>query len=135
MYLKLPTYTNYQNVAICPNGRLETFCSILDNKETINLHWEGNFTYVPFEAGHSYIMFCGNELTEQVTYFQTDQAMCDFLKTIIGTHIGKFYVHEYEVTKTWIPHCTPLVYHQKVEIYIFVSFTIYFFQRNNHCPT
>ena len=82
MYLKLPTYINYQNVAICPNGKLETFCSILDKKETINLQWEGNFTYVPFEAGHSYIMFCGNEFTEQVTYFQTDKAMFNFLKKL-----------------------------------------------------
>ena len=118
MYLKLPTYTNYQNIAICPNGRLETFCSILDKKETIKLQWEGNFTYVPFEAGHSYIMYCGNETTEQVTHFQTAQAMCDNLKTIIGTNNGKFFLHEYEITKTWIPHRTPLVYYHKVEIYL-----------------
>ena len=124
MYLKLPTYINYQNVAICPNGKLETFCSILDKKETINLQWEGNFTYVPFEAGHSYIMFCGNEFTEQVTYFQTDKAMFNFLKKIIGTNIGKFYFHEYEITKTWIPHRTPLVNHDKVKI-TFCLFSVY----------
>ena len=69
-------------------------------------------------------MFCGNEFTEQVTYCQTDKAMFNFLKKIIGTNIGKFYVHGYEITKTWIPHRTPLVNHDKVKI-TFCLFSVY----------
>lgn len=123
MYLKLPTYINFKNVAICPGDRLqvETFCALLDREDKIDLQWEGNFTYVPFEPGHFYIMYCGNEATERVTYFQSEQSMFGYLQAVIGTHIGKFFFQEYEVSKTWIPHLTPLVHHHKVEIYNFLS--------------
>ena len=55
MYLKLPTYQNFKNIAYCPRTIPETMCCILDSKKEITLQFEGNFTYVPLESGHFYI--------------------------------------------------------------------------------
>ena len=92
-------------------------CCIVDKKEEITLQFEGNCTYVPFKPRHFYIMYCGNDDSEPVTYFQNEQSMWSFLANVIGTHLGKFFVHDYIISRSFAPHLTPDVQIFEVEIF------------------
>lgn len=117
MYLKIPFYQNFKNIAYCPSNIPETMCCIVDKKEEITLQFEGNCTYVPFKPRHFYIMYCGNDDSEPVTYFQNEQSMWSFLANVIGTHLGKFFVHDYIISRSFVPHLTPDVQIFEVEIF------------------
>ena len=117
MYLKIPFYQNFKNIAYCPSNIPETMCCIVDKKEEITLQFEGNCTYVPFKPRHFYIMYCGNDDSEPVTYFQNEQSMWSFLANVIGTHLGKFFVHDYIISRSFAPHLTPDVQIFEVEIF------------------
>ena len=62
-------------------------------------------------------MYCRNDDSEPVTYFQNEQSMWSFLAEIIGTHLGKFLFHDYIVSRSWVPHMTPDVHNFEVEIF------------------
>ena len=110
VYIKLPTYSNFFNIAISPRDTEVTLCYIVDKEETITLSSVSDFTYLPFLLGHLYIMYRGDSRKERVTYFQSEKNMWEHVKTNIGTNKGRFFQHEYQVNKDWIPHLTPTIF-------------------------
>ena len=88
--------------------------ALLKKKDEITLQFEVNCTYVPFKPRHFYIMYCGNDDSEPVTYFQNEQSMWSFLANVIGTHLGKFLIILFQdlLFLTW---------HQIFEVEVFKS--------------
>ena len=113
-YIKLPTYSNFFNIAICPIDTQVTLCYIVDKEETISVNSDSDYTYLPFLPGHLYIMYRGKGREERVTYFKSEQNMWDYVKPILGTDNGRFFLHEYIISKDWVPHLTPEIHYPEV---------------------
>ena len=73
--------------------------------------------YLSSQDTSTYIMYCGNDDSEPVTYFLNEQSMWSFLANVIGTHLGKFFVHDYIISRSFVPHLTPNVQIFEVEIF------------------
>ena len=110
-YIKLPTYVNFYNIAICPIAAPVTLCYIVDKEETISPNCDHDLTFLPFLPNHLYIMYCGKSREDRVIYFLSEQNLWEYVKPILGTDKIRFFTSDYSTTKESVPHLTPTIHY------------------------
>ena len=79
MYVQIPIFSGYANIAICPGHG--TVCYMMDNVEkNQNLYSEMNpksYTFLPFYANHHYILYptSDDKMDDGVVYFYSEKVM------------------------------------------------------------
>ena len=92
MYVQIPIFSGYANIAICPGHG--TVCYMMDNVEkNQNLYSEMNaksYTFLPFYSNHHYILYPTYDdiMDYGVLYFHSEEVM---KKHILG-HLGTEHV-------------------------------------------
>ena len=111
MYLQLPNFEGFANIAICPQkSSSSALCYLFKTSGNPSFAMEEDVTYLPLFAGHLYIMYdsyCQSE--RKVNYFQSEEAMKEYLHTQLRTPVVYPYLVNANLGKWWVPHLTPAI--------------------------
>ena len=92
MYVQIPIFSGYANIAICPGHG--TNCYMIDDvQKNQNLYSEMNaksYTFLPFYPNHHYILYptTDDKMDDGVLFFHSE----DLMKKHILEHLGTQYV-------------------------------------------
>ena len=89
MYVQLPIFSGYANIAICPGHG--TNCYMIDDvQKSQNLYSEMNAksnTFLPFYENHHYILYptAEGKLDDGILYFHSEELMKKYILGSLGT--------------------------------------------------
>ena len=89
MYVQIPSFSGYANIAICPGHG--TVCYMIDDVEkNQNLYLENTakaYTFLPFYSNHHYILYptCVEKRDIGVLYFGSEEVMKKHILSHLGT--------------------------------------------------
>ena len=89
MYVQIPIFSGYANIAICPaNG---TVCYMIDDvQKNQNLYSEMNpksKTFLPFYENHHYVLYptTDDKVDDGILYFHSEELMKEYILEHLGT--------------------------------------------------